>query len=72
MPDDLQERSGASPEHVQVPSVRIAPEPLLHQQRQALLPLRMSVWPIAIHTRASDGITAPPSAPRPPRPAMPS
>jgi hypothetical protein len=36
--------------------MRIALQRLLHGQRKAINPLRMSVWPVANHTRTPAGI----------------
>ena len=79
MPKNFDQLAALAAEHVEIAAMRITLEGFLNQQGQVFIPRRMSVWPVAIHTRTPDatGIIAadlrpapqpPPSGPRrPPR-----
>jgi hypothetical protein len=62
MPDHFQKTAATATEAEQMPSQGIPPQHFLHQQRQAAKPFRMSVCPVASHTRTllGTGIMAAP------------
>ena len=56
MPDHLQQVAATATEAEQMTAQRIAMQHLLNLQRQDGKPFRMSVWPVASHTRTPVGI----------------
>ena len=79
VPEHLDQLAALATENVEIATVRIAIKRLLNLNARVFMPRRMSVWPVAIHTRTPEaiGIIAvvlrpaprpPPSSPRcPPR-----
>ena len=66
-PEDFDHVAAGTPENMEIAGMRIAPERLLHLQRQSFHARRMSVWPAASQTRTLDGkaIIAVPARPAP-------
>jgi hypothetical protein len=66
----LHEVAPAPTEHKEIAGMRIALQRLLHLQVRPFMPRRISVWPVAIHTRTPEGMgiiaAAVPSSPPPP------
>ena len=56
MPKHLHEVAPAPTEHKEIAGMRIALQRLLHLQVRPFMPRRISVWPVAIHTRTPEGM----------------
>ena len=65
VPQNLDQLAAFAAEHVEIAAVRVALEGFLHQQARVFMPRRMSVWPVAIHTRTPGGIAIIAADPRP-------
>ena len=71
VPDDLYQRTGATAEDIyRSPAKGSRRSACCTISARPCMPFLISVWSMAIHTRAPDGITAAPSAPPSPAPAM--
>jgi hypothetical protein len=56
MPKHLHKIAPAAAEHEEIPSVRIALQPLLHLKGEAIHAAVHGVTPVAIHTRTPEGM----------------
>lgn len=59
MPKDLDQLAALAPEYVEVAAVRVAPKASCTSKASEFMPRRISVWPVAIHTRTAGEMGSP-------------